>query len=548
MIKYVLVLFNILFAASVEAIPSWAPQKNCQQEWSKLKEQGLDTYRFDLDSKPSALGNLGYQSYKKRVKRDECLNETTVLIYMAADNDLSPYSFWDLYEMERQIEGELNLGTSKNGVDVIVEWDNKNRSGIRRLHMFQSDKKYDSSLRREDFDNMSEADVLSPVVQILPETGSGSIREQSKRFQNFLNWSIENYPSRNYVVVIWGHGEGFIGKHYERKMRWDQMNGTSRRHAQSRLLLREDVRLDLKEGKELPSKYPVDKVFGGVAFDYSELSFMDIPTVASIIDSTVEWMLEGQKMDFLAFDACLMQSIEVASEFQDSVHYLFGSTQVQNYLGLPYRSIIDRIQMGAKPSDLAEILPNLVEKSFRESYQGQVDPEGIKTMTASVINLEALKWELIPAMKDLSVAMKEYFSEDPMRALDIAFLLEQSEAFQGETRDLGIFMGALLKLLYLEEERDGESDGMYYLKKEIQSTLKVLHRMTLSRAYGDVYISQTGREAQTYLLGFFRAFGVWLPRSVEQFEHRKKEFSQSRLWGDLPEWAQVLETLYNPDL
>lgn len=536
--KVLFVLFFILISAPSWAVPSWAPKNKCKTE----------KYNFAEESKITEKGNLGYDQYKKRAKRSRCLNEQTVLVYMAADNDLSPYSFWDLYEMERKLKGELNLGTSGEKVDVIVEWDNKNRSGIRRLHMFQSDKLYDDQLTKVDFEKMTEADILSPVIQILPEVGPGSVRDQSKRFENFLNWAIKNYPSQEYMVIIWGHGEGYIGKHFERSMRWDNLGSQSQRQVRSRLLLKDDLKLELENGAQLPSQYPIDKVFGGVAFDYSDLSFLDIPTLAEILKRTTEWVLEGEKINFLAFDACLMQSMEVATELSSSVQYLFGSTQIQNYLGLPYRNLIDKLNQGERSADLSNSLPQLVENSFRNGYQGRIDPEAKKTFTASVLNLHALHWELIPAIKDLSKQLKLYFEEDDLRAIEVAFILEQAEAFQGETRDLGVFLGLLLKVLYLEMERDGETEIMYDLRTEIRNTLGILHGLTLSRAYGDLYTTQTGKESQSYLLGFFRSFGIWLPKSVEQFEHRKKEFSESALWTSVPEWAQVLEILYNPEL
>lgn len=544
-----LVFFLFFQLSEVYARPSWAPSTSCEKTWSHLKDSGLDHYHFESDSQITENGNIGYQKYKKRVKRDKCSNKWTVLIYMAADNDLSAYSFWDLYEMERQIKGELNLGASSDDIDVIVEWDNKNRSGLRRMHIFQSEKEYDASLKKADFEKMTEKDILSPIVQILPETGPGSLRDQSKRFQSFLQWGVENYPSDHYMVVVWGHGEGFIGQHYERRMRWDQMQNNSRRAEQSRLLLKEDVALELNLGKELPSNYPVDKVFGGVAFDYSDLSFLDIPTTAKILDNLVEWTLEGQKIDILGFDACLMQSIEVAGQFNSNTQFIFGSTQVQNYLGLPYRTVIDQLHTGKGPSEMAFEIPTLIDRSFRQGYQGSVDPEGQKTFTASSFNLAALEYELFPAMQDMSKAMITYLKEDGMRVIDLNFILEQNEAFQGETRDVGVFLGAMLKLLYLEAEQNGETESMFDLRAEIQETLSVLHRMTLARAYGDIYTTQVGREAQTYLLGYFKGLGIWIPRDAEQFEHRKKEFEQSQLWQSAPEWSQVLEIIYTePEL
>ena len=92
-----------------------------------------------------------YQKYYQRSDRSHCMKEWAVLVYMAADNDLTPYAFWDLYEMESRLAGEANLGASTSTVDVLVELDTFARTGVQRYHVFQSDEAYDATLRLEDF-------------------------------------------------------------------------------------------------------------------------------------------------------------------------------------------------------------------------------------------------------------------------------------------------------------------------------------------------------------------------------------------------------------
>ena len=83
------------------ARPSWFPQKSCREVW---KNRDLAKYDAAKDAALTKDGDLGYPAYQKRLKtsgidRSSCYKDWTILVYMAADNDLHPYALWDLEEM-----------------------------------------------------------------------------------------------------------------------------------------------------------------------------------------------------------------------------------------------------------------------------------------------------------------------------------------------------------------------------------------------------------------------------------------------------------------
>ena len=68
----------------------------CRDAWAGLPAD----YDLARDGQPTPEGNRGYAAYAARVERRACRKPWSVLVYMAADNDLAPYAYLNLYEME----------------------------------------------------------------------------------------------------------------------------------------------------------------------------------------------------------------------------------------------------------------------------------------------------------------------------------------------------------------------------------------------------------------------------------------------------------------
>lgn len=462
---------------------------------------------------------------------------------MAADNDLSPYALWDIYEMEHKIADQANLGASSASVDVVVELDTYKRDGINRYHVLQSNESYDHNLTIDDFEKSDIANIKSPLIETLPETGPGSLRDQSRRFEEFLNWGMRKFPAKRYIVVVWGHGEGYIGKHYERRMRRENVHS----RIESRFLNISNEELNSSE--RIPSKYPVNKVAGGIAFDYSELSFIDMPTLANVLYKTSKNVLEGKKIDILTFDACLMQSIEVATELTDSTQYLLGSNQIQNYLGLPYRALLDRLNHS--PDSRSEVIASdfvtITSKSFSSGgYQASIDPSARETYTMSAISLPALSQQLLPALSDVSQAISNYLTDDALNMMELGFIFQSTPSIEGETKDLGQFLGMLKMLLWTQAQNEGETRAGSKLRIAIDEALSVLQATMIEYAYGEQYIQLQHRQEDNWLLGFFKGISVWMPKNREAFEYRYKEMQQSKFFTT--DWNAWMKDIHSATL
>lgn len=109
------------------------------------------------------------------------LKPWTVLIYMAAENDLTPFALKDIQEME-----SARRQDASQRMNVLVQLDAAGDEGLKRLLICP-------------------AGAPSRVLETLPEEGAG---REAQRLTDFLRWGAREFPSRHLLVVVWGHGEG----------------------------------------------------------------------------------------------------------------------------------------------------------------------------------------------------------------------------------------------------------------------------------------------------------------------------------------------------
>lgn len=511
-LKFFLGVIGIGILASCPASASKLP--SCKETWKNL------SYKYNFKEK--------YADFYRRLKRDECEKDWTVLVYMAADNNLFPYALWDLFEMEARFESDKNPAASTLKTDLVVQVDGPASDDARRLHMISGVTKFKRAAKA-DFTSADLSMIQSPKVESLPENLSES---EESRLTKFLLWGAEKYPSQHLMVVVWSHGQGWKAYPFVRVENGGLLNAA-------------DLAMP-----GYPTAKP-DKSFGGIAFKASSGTWLDIPALQRSLARLAQ--ARGKATDVYASDACLMQMIEVAYEVSDQADYLSGTTQVQNFLGLPYRRMLYELNTGHflngndqnddEPYLLAKMIPSLVQKSLdpTSGLQREAGIDAQKRITASSLTSAELKRFLIPRMAQLSHALKEFLSKDSMRALDLALILQNVPNIEGSAQDLSIFLGFIELLLKAEVQNQGSLDGTGdSLKDAMIETKNALERTTLSFAYGPAY----GVDEATQRIGFIpRATSIWLPVNPEEYKKRRPEFLRSRFYQDT-QWNQWLDLLF----
>jgi Clostripain family len=507
---FALLTFGLISQARAGALPS------CKDQW---RGQRYD-YDFHED----------YQSFQSRLHRDGCEKDWTVLVYMAADNSLFPYALMDLYEMEAAFKSR-NVAGSTLKTDLLVQVDGPATDDLRRLHIFSGPVQYEEK-SKDDFADKTLDVIQSPVVARLPENDGKTERE---RLSEFLTWAARRYPSRHYMVIVWGHGQGWKSFPVEDP-------------ASSRLLHASDA-------PAFPKPAP-DKSFGGIAFRQSSGTWLDVPALSSALGDLRDAI--GKPVDVYASDACLMQMLEVAYEVGANARFVVGSAQVQSFFGLPYRRILYELNKGSfdglhkenrdsedgsdEPYLLAKMIPILMKASLNPRGHGlqSSDKEAIKTMTSSALTIGEFDSQLVPAMATLGNALRAYLLEDSSRAMELRYITQNVPNIEGSAQDFGVFLGFVDQLLAEERAKKSESPAGAVLRDAVAGAKDALDRTVLSYTYGESY----GVDAHSQLTGFVpRAVSIWLPVSGAELQKRRDEFQASRFYR-ATHWQDWLDTLF----
>lgn len=124
----------------------------------------------------------------------------TMLVYMAADNNLSDLAYSDINEMEK-------IG-SNDYLKMVVQIDDATNNGTKRY------------LINKDSD---ETTLSSPVIETISENDSSD----SVAMKEFFEWGIENYPSNNIILVVWDHGTGWRNAPVRKAIAFDDTSSNS---------------------------------------------------------------------------------------------------------------------------------------------------------------------------------------------------------------------------------------------------------------------------------------------------------------------------------
>lgn len=200
----------------------------------------------------------------------------TVLVYIMADNTLSNFAAADINEM---MEGMKSVDASLYNLLVYVD-DNSSQGGsyyaAPTLYRLSKDKK--GNIQKEVVKEYKEQISTDPSV-----------------FQEVLTRAYTQYPAESYGLVLWSHGEGWI-----------------------------------------PSPLPAKKSTSTRWIGQDETdgnNFLNIADIASVLSKLPHF-------EFILFDACFGQAIEVAYELRQYADYIIGSPTEIPGPGAPYDEVV----------------------------------------------------------------------------------------------------------------------------------------------------------------------------------------------------------------
>lgn len=203
---------------------------------------------------------------------------------------------------------------------------------------------------------------LKPVLSYKKDFNSCSV----KAMKDAIKYTMSNYPAEKYGVVLWSHGSGWIKA---RKRNVSSLEAHSRSFG-------------IDNGINSTSDQKADEM------DITELQ---------------EALGEFGGLEFVLFDACFMQTIEVAYQLRNVTKYLIASPAEIPSSGADYTSTLPC--MFSKPLNYRVLLDN-----YQKGYTS-VAPYGV---LLSVIDCEQLE--------PFAAATRSYVRQYRERMLAISYL------------------------------------------------------------------------------------------------------------------------------
>ncbi len=201
-----------------------------------------------------------------------------------------------------------SFGSTKN-VKVIVQID--------RAAGYDTSNDDWTDTRRYLITRNSNASTITSVR--LDDTPLGELdMADPDNLKDFVDWGVSNFPAEHYCLIIWDHGNGW------------------------------SVRSTASKYKAVVS----DDTSGTI------MNVTDLPAA-----------LADVHIDVLAFDACLMQQLEVAYELKDSVDYMVGSSAPEPSPGYNYATLLSDMNACTTSAALCKVIVSDYVKTYPD-YTG----------------------------------------------------------------------------------------------------------------------------------------------------------------------------------
>lgn len=206
----------------------------------------------------------------------------TVLAYIMADNSLSGFASIDIDEMMKGMEA-----VDASLYNLLVYVDDASREGSQSYKfptLYRLSKDKNGNVVKETVKEYKEQVSTDPAVM-----------------QEVLKRAFTEYPAESYGLVLWSHGEGWIPN-------------------------------PLPLAKQASTRWVGEDTTGGT-------TYLNISDIAAILS-------EFPRFDFILFDACFGQTVEVAYELRNCTDYVIGSPTEIPGPGAPYESVVPAMFKG----------------------------------------------------------------------------------------------------------------------------------------------------------------------------------------------------------
>lgn len=297
----------------------------------------------------------------------------TIIIYMAADNDLRNFA-------TRNIKQMSSIGSTEN-ITIVVHLDIRMSGNVKttRRYLIEKDKVILISTNEEGSPTMDSGDPATLI--------------------SCCEWAIKDYPADDYALIFWNHGAGIIDPERGRIINPAEL--FSFNPAINKLELDRSVAfLDLVLNAQQDQR--------GICWDESTGNYLTNQKLEQALKKICNNLLGGKKLSIIGFDACLMSMLEVANLVQPYAQVMVSSQEVELGTGWNYAHVLYPFaQQTLNKFEFATHIVNMYEKTYKsvtyDYTQSAIDLDIVPVLEQAVHEVSTLLLNTIPSQTHNSI-------------------------------------------------------------------------------------------------------------------------------------------------
>ena len=255
----------------------------------------------------------------------------TVMCYMTSNNDLFEFS-------EKNISQMKKIGSDEN-LNILVQQDTYGKIESKRF-----------------FVKKNKLETMQTITN-KPECISGT----PENLFDFSRWAIENYPAKNYILILWDHGSGIIDPNI---WKFNLLN---------LYVFNQELGLFELNRDEINKR--------GICFNEVFDMYLNNQDIKNTLKKISAELLNGKKIT-LGFDACNMAMAEIAFQIKDYVDIMIASQETEPGSGWNYETLLS-------PLKTKNLIPEEFAKNAVDSYQKNYE-KTFADFTLSAISLSEI--------------------------------------------------------------------------------------------------------------------------------------------------------------
>jgi hypothetical protein len=377
----------------------------------------LCTYgHFSLSRDQKLMPAVSYSKEKKHHKKT-IKKQTTIIIYMAADNDLRSFA-------ARNIKQMAAIGSNEN-IYIIVHLDIRiagNKKITRRYYIEKN--------------KILHVNAYDPETQHMD---SG----QPETLISACKWAITDYPAHDYALIFWNHGTGALDPSHGRIISPTELftyNPTlnmleldrstsilgnvdlvqNNHETQDVLWLLEQQDPESLAWQEIDNDLQTDECdvsrtdpecednSKGICWDDSAGNYLTNEKLDYALSVIRKKYLNNEKFAIIGFDACLMSMIEVCDLLQQHAHIMVGSQEVELGTGWNYQKVLEPfLYRPLNKRDFARHIAHVYEETYNkitnDYTQSAIFLDDLSFLQENVNDVSTLLIEALQLQKNKSV-------------------------------------------------------------------------------------------------------------------------------------------------